>query len=98
MILTKRIRSLGAPVQAEHTPDFQLNCIATATGRDHGVKIMSKAEEKNPQICERCDKENAHMTKLTAPDNRVQHVCWSCLYRTEKRINVSRQWQRARRG
>ena len=59
---------------------------------------MSKAEEKPAVICERCDRESAHMTELKAPDNRVQRVCWSCLYRTEKRINVSQRWQRARRG
>jgi transcription elongation factor Elf1 len=60
---------------------------------------MSKVEEsKTPVICERCDRESAHMAELKEPDNRVHHVCWSCLYRTEKRINVSQRWQRARRG
>ncbi|HEY0099255.1 MAG TPA: hypothetical protein VGB76_09930 [Pyrinomonadaceae bacterium] len=60
---------------------------------------MSKAEEsKTPVICERCDKESAHMSELKEPDNRVHYVCWSCVNRTEKRINISRRWQRARRG
>jgi hypothetical protein len=58
---------------------------------------MSKAEEKAPVICERCDKENAHMLELKEPDNRTHKVCWSCLYRTEKRINVNERWQRSRR-
>jgi transcription elongation factor Elf1 len=59
---------------------------------------MPTVEEKVPLICERCDKESAHMAQLKSPDNRVQHVCWSCVYRTEKHINVSRRWHRSRRG
>lgn len=62
-----------------------------------------KADEANveatdPMICARCDKESASMIKLSAPDNTAEHVCWSCHYRTEKHINVSRRWERKRRG
>ncbi len=59
---------------------------------------MSTVEEKPTLICERCDRESAHLIELRDADDRVQRVCWSCLYRTEKRINVNRRWQRARRG
>ncbi len=59
---------------------------------------MSTVEEKPTLICERCDKESAHMAELRDADNRTHYVCWTCLYRTEKRINVNRRWQRSRRG
>ena len=55
-------------------------------------------EEKPTIICERCDKECARMAELRGADDRVQHVCWTCLQRTEKRVNVSQRWQRSRRG
>lgn len=54
-------------------------------------------EEKPPLICERCDKESARMTETRDADDRVHYVCWSCLYRTDKGINVNRRWQRSRR-
>ncbi|HKP72927.1 MAG TPA: hypothetical protein VJT82_08320 [Pyrinomonadaceae bacterium] len=59
---------------------------------------MSKVEEKTPAVCERCDKESTRTIELTAPGGRVERVCWSCLYRQEKRINVSERWRRGRRG
>jgi hypothetical protein len=59
---------------------------------------MPTVEEKPNVICERCDKECAHMAELRDADDRVRHVCWTCLHRTEKRINVNRRWQRSRRG
>ena len=59
---------------------------------------MPTVEEKPTLICERCDKESAHMTEVRDADDRVHHVCWTCLYRTEKRINVNQRWQRSRRG
>ncbi|HLL15185.1 MAG TPA: hypothetical protein VK388_08980 [Pyrinomonadaceae bacterium] len=62
------------------------------------VEEVSRVEEKPTLICERCDKESAHMAELREADDRVHHVCWSCLYRTEKRVNVNRRWQRTRRG
>ncbi|MDQ1523890.1 MAG: hypothetical protein QOG00_467 [Pyrinomonadaceae bacterium] len=60
--------------------------------------MSTTVEEKPVVICERCDKESAHMTEVREADDRLHHICWSCLYRTEKRINVSRRWQRSRRG
>ena len=66
--------------------------------RATGAKAMSTVEEKPALICERCDRESAHLTELRDADDRIHRVCWSCLYRTEKRINVNRRWQRARRN
>jgi hypothetical protein len=59
---------------------------------------MSTVEEKPALICERCDKECARMAELRDADDRIHHVCWTCLHRTEKRINVNRRWQRTRRA
>ena len=59
---------------------------------------MSTVEEKPALICERCDKESERLTESREADDRVRRVCWSCLYRTEKRINVNQRWQRSRRN
>ncbi|HEY0083174.1 MAG TPA: hypothetical protein VGB61_10315 [Pyrinomonadaceae bacterium] len=59
---------------------------------------MSTSEKKQVLICERCDKESPHMSESREADDRTRHVCWSCLHREEKRINLNRRWQRSRRG
>ena len=59
---------------------------------------MATTEENAPGVCERCDHESQRLTKLLAPDNSAHYVCWNCLYRTEKHINVSHRWKRARRA
>ncbi|HEY1403440.1 MAG TPA: hypothetical protein VGB05_04885 [Pyrinomonadaceae bacterium] len=59
---------------------------------------MSTVEKKPALICERCDKECAQMTEVREADDRVHHICWSCLNRAEKRVNVNQRWQRSRRG
>jgi hypothetical protein len=38
------------------------------------------------------------MIKLLAPDNSTHHICWDCLRREEKHINVSRRFKRDRRA
>jgi hypothetical protein len=58
----------------------------------------SVLEENVAGVCERCDRETRRIVKLTRPDNSVEHVCWSCLYRQEKRINLKETWKRQRRG
>ncbi|MGH9941283.1 MAG: hypothetical protein ACRD9R_02870 [Pyrinomonadaceae bacterium] len=58
---------------------------------------MSTPEQK-PVVCERCDRESLHYIKQTEPDNSVHYVCWDCLRREEKRVNVSRTWKRSRRA
>ena len=56
------------------------------------------AEEEARVTCELCERESAHMIRQIAPDNTVHYVCWDCLYRADKRINVSRRWKRSRRA
>ncbi len=48
-------------------------------------------------VCERCDRETDRLTRLLDPDGTEHYVCWSCLQRREKRVNVSRTWKRGRR-
>jgi ribosome-binding protein aMBF1 (putative translation factor) len=49
-------------------------------------------------VCELCDRETSRLTKWLDPDGTEHHVCWSCLQRREKRVNLSRAWKRERRG
>jgi len=55
-------------------------------------------EEEKTTRCERCDEETAHLIKFVAPDNTPHYVCWSCLAREEKRINLKETWKRGRRA
>ncbi len=59
---------------------------------------MASTQENAPRVCERCERESQHLIKLIAPDNTAHHVCWDCLRREEKRINVSPRFKRARRA
>jgi hypothetical protein len=58
---------------------------------------MTNTPEHTPVVCERCDRESQHMIKLLARDNTAHYVCWDCLRREEKHINVSRRFKRAPR-
>lgn len=58
---------------------------------------MSATQEEVLPRCEKCDRETRQVIKLTAPDNSVRYVCWSCFSRGEKRINVREDWRRQRR-
>ncbi|HZH33145.1 MAG TPA: hypothetical protein VEY11_20425 [Pyrinomonadaceae bacterium] len=62
-----------------------------------GQTSIPAVEEKSTLICERCDQESTRMSESREADDRVHHVCWTCLHRTEKRININRRWQRSRR-
>ncbi|HEX8177970.1 MAG TPA: hypothetical protein VF525_00360 [Pyrinomonadaceae bacterium] len=55
-------------------------------------------QEHTPPVCERCDRESQYLIKQLAADNSVHYVCWDCLRREEKRINVSSRFKRGRRG
>ena len=55
------------------------------------------AAEAGPQTCELCERESHHLTRWLDPDGSVHHVCWSCLQRREKRVNLNRRWKRERR-
>ena len=54
--------------------------------------------EAAPQLCELCDRESRHLSRWLDPDGTVHHLCWSCLQRREKRVNINRRWKRERRG
>ncbi|MFL6228230.1 MAG: hypothetical protein ACJ741_05590 [Pyrinomonadaceae bacterium] len=53
--------------------------------------------EEAAGVCEVCDRESGHLSRWLDPDGTVHLVCWSCLQRREKRVNVSRGWKRGRR-
>ncbi len=59
---------------------------------------MASTTETTPTVCEHCDRESRHLIRQLGPDNSVHYICWDCLRRVEKRINVSPRWQRDRRG
>ncbi len=59
---------------------------------------MTSTQEEAAGVCERCDRESRHLIRQVAPDNSVSYVCWDCLRRQEKRINVSSRFKRGRRG
>jgi len=59
---------------------------------------MPAQEEKAPRYCERCDTESQHFIKFIGTDNQPHYVCWSCLSREEKRINLKETWKRGRRA
>jgi hypothetical protein len=58
---------------------------------------MANEQETTPGVCERCDRESQHLIRQLAPDNSVHYVCWDCLRRTEKRVNLSPRFKRTRR-
>jgi hypothetical protein len=47
-------------------------------------------------VCERCDRETSRLTKWLDPDGSEHYVCWSCLQRREKRVNLGRSLKRVR--
>ena len=59
--------------------------------------MTTNTQESAPGVCDRCDRESEHLIRKLAPDNTVQYVCWDCLRREEKRVNVSRRFKRDRR-
>lgn len=60
--------------------------------------LPSANAEAAPQTCDRCDRESRHLTRWLAPDGAVEHLCWSCLQRREKRVNLNQRWKRERRS
>ena len=58
---------------------------------------MASTQEQTPGVCERCDRESEHLIKQLAPDNSAHYVCWDCLRREEKRVNVQPRFKRDRR-
>ena len=60
--------------------------------------VPASAAAAAPQTCDRCDRESRHLTRWLAPDGTIEQLCWSCLQRREKRVNVNQRWKRERRG
>ena len=54
--------------------------------------------EESVNRCERCDQETERLIKFVGPDNSPHHVCWSCLAREEKKVNLKGTWKRGRRA
>lgn len=54
--------------------------------------------EETTNRCERCDGETKGLIKFVGPDNAPQYICWSCLAREEKHVNLKETWKRGRRA
>jgi hypothetical protein len=54
--------------------------------------------EESVNRCERCDQETGRLIKFVGPDNSPHYVCWSCLAREEKKVNLKGTWKRGRRA
>lgn len=54
-------------------------------------------EEKTSTTCEKCEQESHHVIKSMGTDNRPHYICWSCLTREEKGVNLSQTWKRGGR-
>jgi hypothetical protein len=59
---------------------------------------MGTQEEAKPNRCERCDAETERLIKYVGPDNSLQYVCWPCVTRGEKRVNLKESWKRGGRA
>jgi hypothetical protein len=59
---------------------------------------MATQVEEKVNRCERCDQETERLLKYVGPDNTLQYVCWSCVSRDEKRVNLRGDWKRGRRA
>ena len=66
----------------------------TATAADSSAAAAAAPQK----TCDRCDRESRHLTNWLAPDGAVEQLCWSCLQRREKRVNLNQRWKRERRG
>jgi hypothetical protein len=54
--------------------------------------------EESMSRCERCDQETERLIKFVGPDNSPHYVCWSCMAREEKKVNLKDTWKRGRRA
>ena len=59
--------------------------------------MATQAEEKVNR-CERCDAETERLIKYVGPDNSLNYVCWSCVSREEKNVNLKQTWKRGGRS
>ena len=59
---------------------------------------MATEAEERANRCERCDVETERLIKFVGPDNSPHYVCWSCLAREEKKVNLKETWKRGGRA
>ena len=59
---------------------------------------MAATQEEKANRCERCDRETERLIKFVAPDNSLRHLCWSCVSREEKNVNLKGTWKREGRA
>lgn len=59
---------------------------------------MATQDEAKVNRCERCDAETERLIKYVAPDNTLRYVCWPCVMREEKNVNLKGTWKRGRRA
>jgi hypothetical protein len=65
---------------------------------EKGVELMATEAEEKANRCERCDEETERLIKFVGPDNAAHHICWSCLSREEKHVNLKGTWKRGGRA
>ena len=59
---------------------------------------MATEQQEMVNRCERCDRETDRLIKYVGPDNSLHYVCWSCVSRREKRVNLKTTWKRGGRA
>lgn len=59
---------------------------------------MATETKEKVNRCEKCDEETERLLKYVGPDNSLQYVCWPCVSRSEKRVNLKNTWKRGGRA
>jgi hypothetical protein len=59
---------------------------------------MGTEDVRKPNRCERCDAETERLIRYVGPDNALRYVCWPCVSRSEKRVNLKESWKRGGRA
>jgi hypothetical protein len=60
--------------------------------------MASVSDVEKVNRCERCDAETERLIKYRGPDNALRYVCWSCVSREEKGVNLKETWKRGGRA
>jgi hypothetical protein len=60
--------------------------------------MTSVVDAEKVNRCERCDAETERLIKYRGPDNALRYVCWSCVSREEKGVNLKGTWKRGGRA
>lgn len=62
------------------------------------VESSTEIRTDAPLHCERCHQEHTHFVQVIGPHNEPHRVCWECINRAEKRINLRPSWRRMRQA